>query len=319
MADRPNLSGTIFGALILAVIFGAFGIVTWRTIVAATAAPRLLPQLLVALVGLASALIAATVSVAGLLVKTALDRQTERRAQIDSEHNRLLQLEAEARLKLEAAIRALELLGSQKGEMTASRSQKAGAVFTLSSLGQHDLAITLVRELLPSGDLSPAAAADVMQNIILHAHDATLGSAVAILLDYPSIFVTETGFELPHELIYPTVNTREYIRRWAPIILGNVMTARPKSEWLQWRHRLSVIVGAIAEYWLQEQNSHIKNTAEMVLFAAVNALPELGSIVRPSRIVDLAALRKELVAPTTGTLQALMAAEKIRTWAAANS
>lgn len=84
---------------------------------------------------LVGALIAASLTLVGVLLKHSLD---ERNLQLADDTN--------ARLRLEASIKAVELLTVADGQ-PASQTRQAGALFVLANLGQVELALTLLSEI----------------------------------------------------------------------------------------------------------------------------------------------------------------------------
>lgn len=87
---------------------------------AVAATPSLLAQnrsdsspIVLGLIGLFGVLITALVSLLGVSIKHALDRRTEARIEMESERNAIVARDAERRLKLDTAIRAIQTLPPQ--------------------------------------------------------------------------------------------------------------------------------------------------------------------------------------------------------------
>lgn len=93
-------------------------------------------KVVVAVLALFGSLFATTVTLIGLMLKRSFDARTL-----------ILQTEAEERLKLDTAIKAVELFKSAAG--AASPSESAGALFALVRLGQFHFALALLEELWP--------------------------------------------------------------------------------------------------------------------------------------------------------------------------
>jgi hypothetical protein len=112
-----------------------------------------------ALVGV---LITAAVTLVGLLLKRSVDERTLAIAS-RTEANRELE---QRRLQLEAAVQTVQLLTQGDGS-PASTLQASSAVLVLAELGQTALALSLVQEMWPKGQMSASAA--------VHAIDIALG------------------------------------------------------------------------------------------------------------------------------------------------
>src|SRR4051812_31251475 len=95
--------------------------------------PTFWPPLIAALIGLFGVVITSTVALVGVSLKNALDRRTEARTQAENERNALMSQDAERRLRLDTAVRAVQLLSTGSGGL-APPIQRAGALFTLCSL-----------------------------------------------------------------------------------------------------------------------------------------------------------------------------------------
>src|SRR4051794_25832646 len=72
-------------------------------------------RLLTAIIGVAGVMTTALLSLVGVLLKNSIDLRAEARGRTESERNAILQREAEGRLRLEAAIRAVQLLANPSG------------------------------------------------------------------------------------------------------------------------------------------------------------------------------------------------------------
>jgi hypothetical protein len=108
-----------------------------------------------AVVTLLGGLFAASLTLVGVLLKHSVDNR-----------NAALAKEAEARLRLEAAIRAVDLLATSSGD-PAPVTRQAGALFTLSALGQLELALSLLEESWPRGGVSSSAAAHIIDSALV--------------------------------------------------------------------------------------------------------------------------------------------------------
>lgn len=136
--------------LVLGVValFGIVVLVVWQTGLLDKKTPASNTQLVVAMLTLLGGLVASSFTLVGVLLKHSIDRRSASLAG-----------EAEARLKLETAIKAVELLTMPDGA-SAPGERQAGALFVLASapLQQLDLALALLSEHWGSGAISSSAA-----------------------------------------------------------------------------------------------------------------------------------------------------------------
>lgn len=86
----------------------------------------------VASIGLIGTTFAATVTAIGLLIKDSLDRRAQ-----------ALQYEAEARLKAETSLKAIELMTAKDLSTILAQERREGAIIALSSLGYRSLILLL--------------------------------------------------------------------------------------------------------------------------------------------------------------------------------
>jgi len=120
-------------------------------------------KVLAAAVGLAGALMASVASFLGYLLKSAVDLRAEQRLALEAERNHNLQREAETRLKLDVAVRAIQLMSPKAG---IHNIQRSGALFTLASLQQFDLLLALTSNLLKHDQIDPTTAARVLEAVL---------------------------------------------------------------------------------------------------------------------------------------------------------
>ena len=118
-------------------------------------------KVVAAALALVGTIVGAVVSIVGVILKHSIDRQAETRQEIESRRSDALQREAEQRLKLEAGVRALQLFSTSSGDLTPA-VQRDGALFMLANLGQHELTLQLVDNLLSEGELSAGAASSLV-------------------------------------------------------------------------------------------------------------------------------------------------------------
>jgi hypothetical protein len=125
-------------------------------------------KVLVAVLALVGTLFGTMVTLIGLMLKRSMDARTL-----------VLQTEAEARLNLDTAIKAVELFKSASG--SASSAESAGALFALTRLGQAHFALALLEELWPKSQIGSPSAVWVI-NSCLQSKDLDSGYRAAVAL-----------------------------------------------------------------------------------------------------------------------------------------
>src|SRR5690606_5158659 len=103
---------------------------------------------LAAALGLMGSVLSAAVALVGIVIKYSVDERSARMAAAEAARNHVLALDAAKRNRIEAAIRAVDLLS--ENNQNATNHQMGGAVLALSSLGEHDLAVALLDDLWTS-------------------------------------------------------------------------------------------------------------------------------------------------------------------------
>jgi len=93
------------------------------------------------------------------------NEEAEKRLQLDSDRSASMQQEAEQRLTLEAATKVIQLFATSDGH-DAPSTQIAGGLLTLSSLGQHSLAILLTADLLGRKKIGGSTACEVIERAL---------------------------------------------------------------------------------------------------------------------------------------------------------
>src|SRR5215831_3122374 len=142
MARRSNLLPTVWFVLVIVVIAGLVAVLSWLGFFS-IGGNDAHAKVVAAALGLVSGVIGAVVAVAGHLLKHSID-----------ERNVDLRDDAEKRMKLEAAVRTLQLFSTTTGRPTP-KDQRDGALFALSSLGYYELTLIIAESLIDNDDLHP--------------------------------------------------------------------------------------------------------------------------------------------------------------------
>jgi hypothetical protein len=225
---------------------------------------------LAAALGLVGAVLSAVVALVGTIIKYSIDDRNARQADIEASRNYALALQAEQRNRIEAAIRAVDLLSENNED--ATKSQMGGALLALVSLGELDLAVSLLSQLWPTGKTAPAVAEAILTASFRSISEQTQTSASIVLLQNASK-IAQAGYN-----IWPITHLGNVCWRTSlneNCRLGVVLSA---AEWL-----VSVVADqppslrdpALVLYQaLQDPNTNIRDIAAACLRPVVKALPD---------------------------------------------
>jgi hypothetical protein len=158
-------------AMTLGALLGVIAIVSgllWVTGLLNFSGTDAAANVLVAVLTLVGTLFGATVTLIGLMLKRSLDARTL-----------VLKTEAEERLKLDTAIKAVELFKSASG--STSPAESAGALFALTRLGQLHFALRLLEQLWPKGLVESPSAIWVI-NTCFQSRDSGIAEIAAGIL-----------------------------------------------------------------------------------------------------------------------------------------
>lgn len=189
-------------------------------------------KVIAAALALVGVLFTASITLIGYLLKVSFD-------------NRSLELKiaGEDRLRLETAIRSVELLKSDTEGAEVSTTLNAGALFTLASLGQLKFALALLNQMITTGSID-CNSADWLINEVLESDEDELHLiASGIYRRNVEQFITETGFLWPDAMnewnLKVNLNARASLIRAA----FQIILLRPKDQWdstfyANWMNRL---------------------------------------------------------------------------------
>lgn len=267
---------------------------------------------------LVGTLVTVVASVLGMLLKHSLDKRTEARLIADSERNQSLQRSSDDRLKLEASIQVIQLFALPSGAPSLP-IQRMGALITLSGLGQHALALTLMAALLQEGSIDPATAAHVFERALRDGDAGIRSNATSLLDTFAHRLISESGYELPRALLDQKSDLPLHTRQWAAVIVAKLICSRSKLEWLsKYRSSLWGLLGRFAFFWQAENDPHTKEDIGAVLFALLAAAEAGGVIVVPAGLVDVATIRLQTETLRSDTDQIVEAVEALHAWSAGN-
>jgi hypothetical protein len=325
--------GIAIAAIVL--VFGVFTLALSRagffTFTGTESSSKVVAQALTFVGGL----VGAVVSILGILLKYSIDRQAEarlavdsrrsaavqdraeRRLQMDSERSAALQREAEKRLKLEAATKVIQLFVTSDGH-DAPATQIAGGLLTLSSLGQHSLAILLTGDLLRRELIGGSAACEVIEQALQQDSGDIQREAICLMVNYPKQMLTENGMAAPDSISNWNTGLCEYVREWAPIVLADIMTKRPLAEWRgQYEGVAHAVLAILALGWREEKEGRIRSDIGVTLNALLRAFPDCpGQIFHPKETIDMDKIRAEVKTGQPGTNAGTDIVQRVDKWIA---
>lgn len=251
-------------------------------------------KIVAAALTLVGAFLGAAVSIVGLVVKASIDRQTESRQAMESERAAALQWEAEQRLKLEAGVRALQLFSTSAGELTPA-IQREGALFMLANLGQHELTLQLVDELLSKEEVSPGAAVAILNQALLKGGEEHKTRAISVFSSHAHRMVTPAGADVPECLLNWVPGLPAYVREWGVIALADVLLARSAEEWReQFLFQAYSLLAALGIAWTEETDPRLRRNLGAILHPLLAAFPESQLLCHPRLSIDTDRIRDEV-------------------------
>ena len=134
---------------------------------------------LAASLGVVGAVLSAVVTLIGIVVKYSIDERNAQQTAVESSRNFWLSIEAEKRNPIDVAIRAVDLLCENNQDTTMH--QAGGALLALVSLGELELAVSLLATLWPEYRVSPQVAEVILRKALLADSDNVKGNAAAVL------------------------------------------------------------------------------------------------------------------------------------------
>lgn len=222
---------------------------------------------LAAALALVGSVLASVLTLVGTVVKYSIDDRNSRLASIEASRNHSLALEAEKRNRIEAAIRAVDLLCENNKDTT--ENQIGGAILALVSLGELDLAVTLLAQLWPNSLKSPHVAGVVLEEVLKSGSESAQISAAALLAQNGE-HIGHAGF---HIWPFPDM-------RWRTDLPGNcrISLVRAAGRWLMTEiaeHKEHLPHSSVVLYQaLSDPDDLIRDIAQGILWPLVPVFPE---------------------------------------------
>ncbi|HEV2804535.1 MAG TPA: hypothetical protein VGW57_06335 [Chthoniobacterales bacterium] len=299
----------------LIVLFGGFTVVMWRLGFFSITGTDQGTKVIAAALAVVGAFVGAMVSIIGAVLKFSIDQQTDSRQATESARTAALQSDAEQRLKLEAAVQALQLFSTSSGSLSPA-IQRDGALFMLMSFGQHDLTLKLVRELLSKEELGPGVAASVIDHAIRRGDEDAQHAAVIVFYDNAAQMVTPFGAEIPRSLANWITGLSDYVREWGVFALAKVMCARPLSEWTaNFESEAGSVIAALSLAWTEEKNPRLKQNTGAILRQLLLGFPEFSKIFHPRMLIDAEVIRAAVAETDPYSATATDVVSQLKHWA----
>jgi hypothetical protein len=283
----------LISSIALVLINGLFLLVLWKTGFLTFTGSDPSSKIVAAAIALVGEFIGSIVTILGLLMKHSIDIHAEQRLTLETDRNAILQREAESRLKLEAAIRAIQLLATNSGKASPS-IQCAGALYSLISLGQNELSLSLVFNLLSRKEIEADTAGDLINQVLHSCNQETQNQAINGIVDYVDSFITPIGIALPQIIMNGTSTFSTYAREWIPIVLGRTMAGRPLSEWRKMEEQAYGIIAALCLAWEDEKEELTKRSIGEILVPILKGFPEVGIMTHPQKQINANEIRNEI-------------------------
>lgn len=273
------------------IIIAAFVIIMWQIGLFNFSGTESSATVIGAALALVGTLVAAVIGFVGTILKQSLDQQ------------------AEQRMKLEAAVRTLQLFSTSEGKET-TEIQRDGALFALTDLGQHELTLQLADELVNKGQLSAGTASILVDHAILEGNKNVKAYAINLLKNHP----LEIG--IPNCVSNWVSGLPLYVREWATIAISKKILASPLKEWIS--NNLGVLLGLIVPLclaWEKEKDPRLKKNTGAILQAILKGLPKITAIFYPKKDIDLNKIRREVTGCIPNSSEVEKVVENLNNWA----
>ena len=258
-------------------VFALFTGLLWKIGLLSFSGTEASAKVIAAAISLVGGLMAALMTLLGLVLKQSIDlrsialqEQTEARVRLESERNSRLAEDAERRLKAEAAIKAVGLLGTSTGQEVAD-TQRAGVILALGDLDKMALALALVEQLLPAGKLDGGTVCWLISKA-LTSPEVDISSQAALLINYHVDKLLLPG----GDVVFPAPMVREDyfsfsrdVRLSSSWAIIDLLMLRPFSQWQP--GIFFVLLDHLYSIWKRDEDEGIKTNAATALARFIGA------------------------------------------------
>lgn len=134
------------------------------------------------------------------------------------------------------------------------------------------------------------------------------------MITYTDRFLSPIGYELPPIFERGCVNCGVYLRSWAPKIAGNLLVARPFSEWRQ-GELVPIVVGLVAQ-WKADNPEWVNQDIGAILAALLSAaFDDCAVLYLGNQEIDVPRILEEVREIKPHSYGAEQLVQKIREWA----
>lgn len=209
-------------------------------------------EAIAAVIALVGVVFTGTVSFIGIEVKRSLD---ERHLQLGRE--------AEARLKLESTIKAVELF--KGGFAAASPAEKAGAVFALACLSQHEFAIRLLGPLWQDGEIDLPSAVWIIEECLESGSQRAKEASSLLLWQNASRLEdrSEVSINFPE---YSEENQSKdplEVRNNVLAALLTLISSKPPNDWTS--HQVAGLIGPLYQTIQRDPDDRTRRAAALAI------------------------------------------------------
>jgi hypothetical protein len=314
----------LLGALAsVVIVFALFAWILWRFGFFSFSGTDPSAKIVAASISLVGGLIGSLITFVGLILKHSIDQrsialqeETESRERIESDRNNRLAEEAERRLKVEAAIRAVGLLSTSSGQEVPP-TQRAGAILTLGDLGMLPLALSLSNQMLQTSTLD-AGTACWLFNKALTSRDLDIQEQAAILTNkYVAKMLLPGGQAVfPAILLNNEVTSLEVlVRRPASFALIDLLMMRSFSQWDP--GIFFTVLDSIHHIWKHDSDDYVRTNTGIALHTFIQAYKPEQTINWESGAQRVSELTEELAEYTKQSLDGRLYDGKLRSLAIA--
>ena len=204
-------------------------------------------KIIVSAISLVGALIGALISFVGIFLKHSFDVR-----------NFHLKEEAEKRFKLEAAIEAISLLGTDTGT-EVNKSQKAGVLISLTNLNLDDLALSISETFINNDKVDICAISCMIDKIFMHNNTGSQVKAAELLHNHYKKFLLPKGKVSFPKCMFDgkwAVNLPLLARAETSKALLKILISRPFKKWNE--NTFNSILVTLITIWETDPERYIK-------------------------------------------------------------
>jgi hypothetical protein len=178
--------------------------------------------IIVGVIALVGTVLTGAVTFAGLLLKDSVDRRSA-----------LQQAESEKRLRMETALKAVELISRAEVDGAPIQESREAAIMVISSLDQDRLALGLAEQFWNRDKISTAAFVDVVEQCLnTDNEDLKDQCCKALYRNYNKLITDSNAFEFPYSFCYNWNGKLSFpAKHDLAITLVKIVISKAKKSW----------------------------------------------------------------------------------------